>query len=277
MSLHKLLTTSLLFAIVLAASFAGSPASAQTSTTGSCTSTDYLAPVLVLSNSLSSLDYTKPATVGNALVSLITLRNQYEDIVPAEGCESMKPVLVQFLALRIDVIYAQLAAKADAANVNDYTDIVTTGSTRFQAVGKILNDTVTALTFPDEMLTELSGETTEYAEVCSDAAFIAQLQSVLPALSAVEGINITAVIKARYQLEDLQAPSGCGDAQSLAIQLITNVEDQIALAVIAQADAANADAYTEFSSETVATRATDIENLLLVAVPSANQDATPAS
>ena len=151
MSLHKLLSASVIFSIVLAAFLTTSPASAEKSAE-SCTSTDYLAPVLVLSHSLSSLDYTKPNTVGNALVSLITLRNQYEDVAPAAGCESMKPVLIQFLALRIDVIYAQMAAKTDAANVNDYKDIVTTGATRFQAVGKILNDTVTALTFPERVI-----------------------------------------------------------------------------------------------------------------------------
>jgi hypothetical protein len=276
MSLHKLLTASLVFAIVLAASLAASPASAQTSTAGSCTSTDYLARVLVLNNSLSSLDYTKPDTVGDALVSLITLCNQYEDMASAEGCESMKPLLIQFLVLRIDVIYAQLAAKADAGNANDYQDIVTTGATRIQAAGKILNDTVTALTFPDKAPAELSGVAAAYFEACSDAAFVAQLQSVQPALSAVEGINITSVIKARYQLEDMQAPSGCGDAQSLIIQLITNVEDQGALAVMAQADAANAHVYTTFSSETVTARATAIQKLILDAVPSANGTATPA-
>jgi hypothetical protein len=275
MWLRKLLTVSLVFAIVLAAALAASPASAQKSAAESCTSTDYLAPVLVLNNLLSSLDYTKPDTVGNALVSLITLRNQYEDLAPAAGCESMKPMLIQFLALRIDVIYAQLAAKADAANVNDYKDIVTTGATRFQAAGKILNDTVTALTFPDNMPTELTGEAAASPQACSDAAFVTQLQSVQPAFSAVKGINITPVIKARYQLEDLQAPSGCGDAQGLIIQLVTNVEDQGALAVMVQADAANAANYTKFSSECAA-RATAIQKLTLVAVPSANETATPA-
>jgi hypothetical protein len=276
MSLHKLLTASLVFAIVLAASPAMNPASAQSSATGSCTSTDYVAPVLVLSNSLSSLDYTKPDTVGNALVSLITLRNQYEDLAPAAGCESMKPVLIQFLALRVDVIYAQLAAKTDTANVNDYKDVVTTGATRFQATGKILNDTVTTLSFPEKMPTELTGEAAAAPQACSDAAFITQIQAVGATMPVMKGINITPLIKARYQLEDLQAPIGCGDAQSLVIQMVTNGEDQGALAVMAQADAANAATYTKLSSECAA-RATAIQELVLIAIPSANGPATPVS
>ncbi len=277
MSLRKLLTASLVFAIVLTVSLATSPASAQKSA-ASCTSTDYLAPVLVLNNSLSSLDYTKPDMVGNALVSLITLRTQYEDIAPAAGCESMKPVLIQFLALRIDVIYAQMAAKADAANVNDYKDIATTGATRFQAVGKILNDAVTPLTFPDKMPTALTGDAAaaQSPQVCSDAAFLAELKSAQTTFSAIKGANITPAIKARYQLEDLQAPSSCGDTQSLAIQLVTNFEDQATLAVMAQADAANAATYTKLSSE-CATRAAAIQKLMQAAVPSAKGAATPAS
>ena len=278
MSLHKLVTASLVFATLLSASLAASPASAQKSAAGSCTSTDYLAPVLVINNSLSSLDYTKPDTVGNALVSLITLRNQYEDIAPADGCEAMKPVLIQFLALRIDVIYAQLAAKADAANVNDYKDIVTTGATRFQAAGKILNNTVSPLTFPDNMPAALTGDAAaaQSPQVCSDAAFLDHLKSVQPAISAIQGANITPLIKARYQLEDLQAPSGCVDAQTLAIQLLTNFEDQAALAVVAQADTANADSYTKVSAE-CATRAAAIQKLMKASVSAANGPATPAS
>ena len=275
MSFHKLLAVSLVFAIILAATLGVNPTSAQSSITGSCTSTDYLAPVLVLNNSLSTLDYTKLDTVGNALVSLITLRNQYEDLAPAEGCDSMKPVLIQFLALRVDVIYAQLAAKADAANVSDFKDVVTTGATRFQATGKILNDTVTTLAFPDKMPTALTGDAAASPQVCSDAAFIAQVQAVGKNMPVMKGINITPLIKGRYQLEDLQAPTGCGDAQSLVIQMITNGEDQGALAVMAQADPANAATYTKLSSE-CATRLIAIQKLVQVAFPSANGTATPA-
>lgn len=274
MSLHKLLTSSLVFAIVLVAAFAASPVSAQTGA-GSCTSTDYLAPVMVLNNSLKDLDYTKLDTVGNALISLITLRNQYEDLAPAAGCETMKPVLIQFLALRIDVIYAQTAAKVDAANANDYTDLVTTGFTRFQAAGKILNDTVATLTFPDKVPTELTGEAAASPQVCSDAKFIAEVKTVGTVLSAAKGMNFTPVIKARYQIEDLQAPTGCGDAQSLVIQIITTVEDVGALAVMVQADPGNAATYTKLSAA-CAERATAIQKLILVAVPSANETATPA-
>lgn len=268
MSRHKILAVILVFVLALVVSLSANTVNAQTNPAAGCTSTDYLAPVLVLNNSLSTLDYTKPDAVGTALVSLITLRNQYEDTVPAEGCESMKPVLIRFLALRIDVIYAQLAAKGDAANASAYQDIIATGFTRFQAAGKTLNDTVTTLTFQSEMPTEISGEAAVYLEVCSDDAFIAQLQASRPDLTAINGLDYTSVIKARYQVEDLQVPNGCGEAQSLAIQLLTNIEDQVVLAMMVQIDSANADTYTKFSKETVIPHYTTVQDLILTAIPS---------
>ena len=275
MSLHKLVTASLVFAMVLTASLAASPASAQSSATETCTSTDYLAPVLALSNSLGTLDYTKLNTVGSALTSLITLRNEYEDLPPATGCESMRYVLIQFLTLREDVIFAQVAAKVDAANIADYKDVATTGAARFQTVGKLLNDTVTPLTFPDKMPTALAGTAvpTSAPEVCTDTAFIAELASAQSALSAIKGVNIAAVIKLRYQFEDLQAASGCGEAQTVLIQLITNVEDTITLEVLSTADAANAAVYTKFTSSVVAPRMATLQKLYLAAFPAAK--ATP--
>ena len=202
--------------IALSMSFSAIPAHAQNSTPESCSSTDYLAPVLVLSHSMSTLDYTKLDTVGSALTSLITLRNEYEDLPPAAGCESLKPALIQFLALREDVIFAQVASKADAANIADYKDITTTGAARFQAVGKLVNDAVTPLTFPDKMPTALAGTAvpTSAPEVCTDTAFIAELAPAQSTIGAIKGMNISAVIKLRYQFEDLQAASGCGDAQT---------------------------------------------------------------
>jgi hypothetical protein len=261
--------------MVLTASLAASPASAQSSATETCTSTDYLAPIVALSNSLGTLDYTKLDTVGSALTSLITLRNEYEDLPPAAGCESLKPALIQFLALREDVIFAQVASKVDAANIADYKDVVTTGAGRFQTVGKLVNDAITPLTFPDKMPTALAGTAvpTSAPEVCSDAAFIAELAPAQSTIGAIKGMNIAAVIKLRYQFEDLQAVTGCGDAQTVLIQLITNVEDMVTLGVMSTADAAHAAAYTKFTSSVVAPRTATLQKLYLAAFPAAK--ATP--
>jgi len=83
-----------------------------------------------------------------------------------------------------------------------------------------------------------------------------------------------AVIKLRYEFEDLQAASGCGEAQTLLIQLITNVEDTISLEVMSNADAPNAAAYAKFTSTVVVPRTATLQKLHLAAFLAAKATTT---
>ncbi|MHB8749233.1 MAG: hypothetical protein ACYDBJ_08610 [Aggregatilineales bacterium] len=269
---RRLLAVALTIAAVLSLSFAVNPANAQGSGTGTCTDSAYANPINSVASALQTADYAKPNTVGAVLISLISLRYQYEDATPPAGCESVRPVFLQYLALQEDSIYATLAAKIDTANKDAYTDIATNlGPARYKTIVAALNAALANVTVSDSATAAAvpmgAAAPAAAPQVCADAAFTAQVKTDTGSLTG--GVaNAVPVIKLRYKYEDLTAPAGCEAGRTILIQSFAFAEDYGALGIMAQADSANASTYTDFLKNTTGPRGAGLSKTAIAIFPS---------
>ncbi len=276
MFVRRLLASSLMIAAVLSLSFASHAANAQGST---CTDAAYVSPISNIATALQNADYAKPNTVGNVLMALISLRYQYEDAAPPTGCESVRPLFLQYLSVQEDSIYTTLAAKIDTANAAAYTDIGTNvAPPRYSTITNALLSTLANVTTTDAAMLPTQSATPNAAapQACSDAAFAAGVKTDFASLKGGIPTGVT-FIKLRYKYEDATAPSGCADGRTFVIQSLAIAEDVAALSVMAQADSANAATYTGFLTNTVIVRAGTYGKTAIAAFPSLAPTAAPTA
>ena len=269
---RKLLTVSLMIAAIFALSFATVPANAQSSSAGNCTDFGYAGPIITAQAAIQAADYTKPNTVGRVLMYFIGLRYQYEDAMPPAGCESAKPIILQFLTVQEDALYATMAAQVDTANKDAYNDIATNvGPARYKTVLAALNTVLGNVSVPSGATPSATlaviATASAAPQTCSDATFVAQVKTDTSALNG-GGTSAAPVIKLRYKYEDLTAPAGCEDGRTILIQSFAITEDIAALSIMAKADSANASTYTDFLNNTVSPRAGSYGKAAIAAFPS---------
>ena len=254
---------------VFSVSFASYSVNAQGASAGTCGDANYIILFSTTGAAMKSLDLTKPSAVGAALLVLIKARYQFEDNVVPAGCESAKPAVIQFLTTEEDSLYTVEAAQADTANKAAYSDAATAAATRIQTAGTAVSASfASAVSTPDANAPV--GTASAAPQVCSDATFVAQVKTDTAALNGgtLSGVNIVPLIKLRYKYEDLTAPSGCEDGRTVLIQAFASVEDTVVMAVLAQADSANASTYTDFATNTINPRNMALGKTALIAFPS---------
>lgn len=248
----------------LSVSFASHAANAQNAAAGTCADPGYITLFGNTGAAMKSVDLTKSSSVGAALLVLIQARYQFEDTIPPAGCEAAKPVLIQFLATEEDSLYISQAVLADTANKAAYVEIANTAASRLATIG-----TAVSAAFASTAAASAAPVATMSAapQVCSDATFVAQVKTDSTSLGSLSGMNISPLIKLRYKYEDLTASAGCEDARTLLLQAFSIAEDQVALAVLAQADTANASSYTDFVKNTISPRNAVLQKNGLIAMP----------
>ena len=259
---RRILIASLLIAAVLSMSFSAQTAHAQATPAGTCTSADYASPINYIAKILQSASYSKPDSVGNAIIALISTRYQYEDAVPPAGCEAVQAAALQYLTIEEDSLYTTEAAKVDTANKDGYNDIATNlAPPRYKTITAALNGSLGNITVADAatMPAVPTGAAPAAApQPCADPAFASSVKADTDTMNGgPSDIGIKA-IKLRYKYEDATAPAGCEDSRKTLIQLFAITEDYGALMVMAQVDTANAATYTDFLSKTVGARATTL-------------------
>ena len=257
MFVRRVLAVAVMVAAVCLMSFAAYPASAQNATPAPCPDPNLIGILASTNPATNALDYTKINTVGTALLTLMKARYQAEDSVPLPGCEAAQTLEIQFFSTEEDAIFSTVAAAVDTANAAAYKDLATAAVARLKAMTPYViamlggsGSTATASAAP-------AGGTpaaTATPQACPDAGFNAQVKTDTSTLTG--GANAIPFVKLRYKYEDLVAPTGCEPGRLYLIQSFTIAEDVAALAIMGQADSANASAYTDFLNNTVDVRAT---------------------
>jgi hypothetical protein len=221
MFVRRIVSASLMFAVVLSLSFAVGPANAQSTPAGTCTSSDYANPINYIVNLLQSASLSTPSAIGSVLIAVIRMRYQYEDATPPAGCESAQAVILKYLTVQEDGLYTAEAAKVDAPNKAAYNEILNNlAPARYKTEAGALNASLSnvqvsnAATMP---AVPPGAASTAATQTCTDPAFTAQVKTDTASLSG--GFTTEApVIKLRYQYEDVTAPSGCEDGRKVLVE-----------------------------------------------------------